>query len=64
MRFYHDNCEIRHGADTRELAIDYQSRIVVGKFVDRERPTYLESMNRWYSEAFGGRYETYEGSVK
>ncbi|MBM3307973.1 MAG: 2-oxoacid:ferredoxin oxidoreductase subunit beta [Candidatus Eisenbacteria bacterium] len=63
MRFYHDHCEIRHGADTRELAIDYQSKIVVGKFVDRERPTYLESLNAWYGEVFGGKYAPYEGAV-
>ncbi len=64
MKFYHDNCVIRHGADTRELDIDFQSEIAVGKFVDIERPTYVESMNDWYKHVFGDRYEPYEGSVK
>ncbi len=64
MKFYHDNCVIRHGADTKELDIDFQSEITVGRFVDTDRPTYVESMNDWYKQVFGDRYELYEGSVK
>jgi len=64
MKFYHDNCVIKHGADTRGLDIGFQEEIVVGKFVDVERPTYVESMNKWYGEVFGDEYEPYEGSVK
>ena len=26
-------------------------KIIVGKFVDRERPTFIESDNRWIAEA-------------
>jgi 2-oxoglutarate ferredoxin oxidoreductase subunit beta len=64
MKFYHDNCVIKHGADTRELDIGFQEPITVGKFIDRERPTYIESMNTWYGEVFGDRYTPYEGSIK
>jgi 2-oxoglutarate ferredoxin oxidoreductase subunit beta len=64
MKFYHDNCVIKHGADTRDLAIGFQEQITVGKFVDRERPTYVQSMNAWYGKVFGDKYEPYEGSVK
>ncbi len=64
MKFYHDSCEIRHGADTRELDIGFQEKIVVGKFIDRDRPTYVQAMNDWYGEVFGDRYEPYEGSAK
>jgi 2-oxoglutarate ferredoxin oxidoreductase subunit beta len=56
MRFYHDNAEIRHGADTREVGIDYQGHIVCGKFVDRERPTFLEAMHAHYTKTLGDRY--------
>jgi 2-oxoglutarate ferredoxin oxidoreductase subunit beta len=42
MKFYHDNSEIRHGEDTKNLDIGFQGKIIVGKFVDRERPTYME----------------------
>jgi hypothetical protein len=56
MRFYHDNAEIRHGADTRDLAIDFQERIVCGKFIDEERPTFLEMKDAHYQEILGDRY--------
>jgi 2-oxoglutarate ferredoxin oxidoreductase subunit beta len=61
MRFYHDNSIIKHGADTRELDIDYQKKIIVGKFVDIERPTFMESMNEWYRKQFGDKYIEYGG---
>jgi 2-oxoglutarate ferredoxin oxidoreductase subunit beta len=64
MKFYHDNCTIKHGADTRELDITFQSKIILGKFIDRERPTFIDSLNEWYREVFGEKYEPYEGSVK
>jgi 2-oxoglutarate ferredoxin oxidoreductase subunit beta len=61
MKFYHDNSVIKHGADTRELGIGYQSKIIVGKFVDIERPTFLDSMNAWYRKVFGEKYKEYGG---
>ena len=56
MRFYHDNAEIRHGADTRELDIDYQDRIIVGKFIDEDKPTFNELMDKHYGDILGERY--------
>lgn len=57
MKFYHDNSEIRHWEDTKNLDIGFQTKIVVGKFVDRERPTYTESYNKWLSEIRGAEDE-------
>ncbi len=56
MRFYHDNAEIRHGVDTRDVDIGFQDAIVCGNFVDIERPTYLEAMRAHYRERLGDRY--------
>jgi len=57
MRFYHDNAEIRHGADTREVAIEFQDRIVCGKFVDdQDRPSFSEMKDAHYSKLLGDRY--------
>jgi 2-oxoglutarate ferredoxin oxidoreductase subunit beta len=56
MRFYHDHAEVRPGADTREADIGYQDRIVCGKFIDEERPTYLDLMHDHYTKALGDRY--------
>jgi len=56
MRFYHDNAEIRHGADTRDVDIGFQDKIVCGKFIDEERPTFLEAMHEHYTKILGDRY--------
>ena len=56
LRFYHDNAEIRHGADTATLEIDFQKSIVCGKFVDEEKPTFTERMDLHYGEVLGERY--------
>ncbi|MBI4187337.1 MAG: 2-oxoacid:ferredoxin oxidoreductase subunit beta [Chloroflexi bacterium] len=38
MRYYRDNSVIKHGIDPKHAAIEYQGEIIVGKFVDIERP--------------------------
>jgi len=61
MKFYHDNSVIRHGADLKEVDIDFQSKIAVGKFVDIEKPTYIDCMNHGNKRAFGDKYKQYGG---
>ncbi len=51
MKFYHENSEVRHGEDTRNLDLGFQTKIIMGKFVDRERPTYTEKYRKWLIEA-------------
>jgi 2-oxoglutarate ferredoxin oxidoreductase subunit beta len=50
MKFYYENSIIKHGEPTDRLEINYQKEIIVGKFVDRERPTFSESMKKWLKE--------------
>jgi len=61
LQYYHDESEIRHGADTRETAIDFQGKIVMGKFVERHKPTYLEAVNERYANVIGDDYQLYGG---
>lgn len=56
MKFYHDNAEIKHGINTRDAAIAYQDKIICGKFLDIEKPTFLDKMDDWYSNKFGDEY--------
>ncbi len=56
MRFYRENAEIRNGADVRDVDIEFQEKIVCGKFVDVERPTYQERMAAHYRQVLGDRY--------
>ena len=61
MKYYKENSVIQNGADTKSISLEYQGKIVVGKFVDIERPTYLESMNEHYQKKFGEKYKPYNG---
>jgi 2-oxoglutarate ferredoxin oxidoreductase subunit beta len=56
LRFYHDNAEIQHNADTRGLDIGFQEKIICGKFIDDERPTYLDMMHEHYTKTLGDKY--------
>jgi 2-oxoglutarate ferredoxin oxidoreductase subunit beta len=56
MKFYHDNAIIRHGADPKEAEIHFQKEIIVGKFVDIEKPSYIEQMNSHLKKSLGDKY--------
>jgi 2-oxoglutarate ferredoxin oxidoreductase subunit beta len=56
MKFYRDNSEIQNQAPTRELDIVHKGKIIVGKFVDKQAPTYLERMNAHLRTVLGERY--------
>ncbi len=57
LKYYYENSEIQHGADTRTLDISYQGKITVGKFIDREKPTFLECMNTHLKKVLGDKYQ-------
>ena len=59
LKYYYDNSEIRHGAPTDTLDISYQGKLVVGKFVDVEKPTFLEAMNSHMSRTLGDKFKPY-----
>jgi 2-oxoglutarate ferredoxin oxidoreductase subunit beta len=56
MLYYKEKSVIRNGADTKDVALDFQGTIVVGTFVNRERPTYSDLMNQHYRSRLGDRY--------
>jgi 2-oxoglutarate ferredoxin oxidoreductase subunit beta len=53
MRYYKDRSSTRHGSPTSEVGLTKQGDIVVGKFVDRERPEYRELMHRQLAQQLG-----------
>ena len=61
MKYYKEKSRIDHDIDTREVGLDFQSDIVVGNFIDRERPTFLEALRSQFTKIFGDRYVPYEG---
>ncbi|MBF0167185.1 MAG: 2-oxoacid:ferredoxin oxidoreductase subunit beta [Alphaproteobacteria bacterium] len=59
LEYYQNDAEIAHGIDTREVDIGYQSKIKIGKFVERDKPTYLENVNQKYTNVLGDEYQLY-----
>jgi len=63
MKYYKAASKVRHGAPTSETALSMKGEIVVGKFVDRDRPDYLELMRHQFTERLGERYRDSEVPV-
>ncbi len=59
LKYYYDQSVIEHGADTRTLDISYQGKLVCGKFIDKEKPTFLDAMNTHMMNVLGDDYELY-----
>ena len=59
MKFYHDNSVIVNGADPRDVDIQFQSEIKVGKFVDIDKPSYLDNYNKYLQGKLGEKFKPY-----
>ena len=44
MKYYKEHSVIKHGIDPKEADIGLDSDIIVGKFVDIERPTFTDTL--------------------
>jgi 2-oxoglutarate ferredoxin oxidoreductase subunit beta len=57
MKFYHDTAVVANGTSPDETDISaYQGRIICGKFVDFEKPTWLDEMNKGMSSRLGNGF--------
>ena len=61
MKYYKQRSVTRHGANTKDVEIGFQSDIIVGKFVDIERPTLLDTMDAHLRKTLGDAYPGYRG---
>lgn len=59
LKYYKEKSVVKNGANTKEVGLSFQGDIVVGKFVDRDRPTWLEAMNEHFTNRFGQQYVAY-----
>jgi len=57
MKYYKEASKTRHGAPTSEGELTKQGEIVVGKFVDSQRPEYFESLTHHFTERLGRPFE-------
>jgi 2-oxoglutarate/2-oxoacid ferredoxin oxidoreductase subunit beta len=56
MKYYKAASKLRNGAPTGEVGLTKDGEIPVGKFVDRERPDYLEVLRAQMTQTLGDRY--------
>ncbi|PIQ11054.1 MAG: 2-oxoacid:ferredoxin oxidoreductase subunit beta [Hydrogenophilales bacterium CG_4_9_14_3_um_filter_59_35] len=63
LQHYQENTVLKHGCDTRETAIDFQGKIVIGKFVDKVKPTYLEAVDQCCVKLVGDDYQLYGKTI-
>jgi 2-oxoglutarate ferredoxin oxidoreductase subunit beta len=56
MKFYKEKSKVKNGAPTSEVGLTLTGEIAVGKFVDRDRPDYLDLMKTQYTESLGAKY--------
>jgi 2-oxoglutarate ferredoxin oxidoreductase subunit beta len=50
MRYYKENSIIRNGIDPKEAELSFRGKIVVGEFVEEERPSFLEIYQKFLKE--------------
>ena len=53
IKFYHDRSIIKNNINPQEAVVDFNNNIVVGEFVDTERPTFLENYELINSRELG-----------
>jgi 2-oxoglutarate ferredoxin oxidoreductase subunit beta len=56
MNYFKEASVVKPGANTKEVALSFQGPIIVGKFVDVERPTFLETMNQQVQRTLHAQY--------
>ncbi len=48
LKMYQDKTIIKNNANPSELGVDFKKRVVLGTFVDVERPTFTETYDKLY----------------
>jgi 2-oxoglutarate ferredoxin oxidoreductase subunit beta len=56
MKYYKEKSKVRNGSPTSEAGLTLTGDIIVGKFVDRDRPDYLSLLRTQMHESLGERY--------
>lgn len=56
LEFYYQNSEEKEGEDTIHVKIEQDKKIIVGKFIDRDRPTFIDAYNEQLSKVLGDKF--------
>jgi 2-oxoglutarate ferredoxin oxidoreductase subunit beta len=63
MKFYKEVSKIKHGTPTSEVGLTKSGEIIVGKFVDRERPDWATMMRAHLEHSLGEKFIPLEAPV-
>jgi 2-oxoglutarate ferredoxin oxidoreductase subunit beta len=63
MKYYREASKVKSGVSAHEAPITKDGEIIVGKFVDRVRPDYMELMRNRLSTQLGEDYVEVENLV-
>jgi len=55
MKYYKENSVIINGANPEDAELSFRGKIVVGKFVDIDKPTYFETLQTFYNKILEGK---------
>jgi 2-oxoglutarate ferredoxin oxidoreductase subunit beta len=61
LKLCFDKSKIQNEVSTKEADIGMKDKFVVGMFIDKERPSFLDAMNIHFKDRFGDKYVTYNG---
>lgn len=61
VQYYKENSIIKDGAETRDVGLGFGDRIICGKFIDRERPSFLDQYNQRMAQRLGSSFKPYQG---
>lgn len=56
LKFYYENSEIENNANPRDIGITPDKKIIVGRFTDKKRPTFIESYNEQLGKIIGEKF--------
>ena len=56
LEFYYQNSEARDGEDTANVSIEADKKIILGKFVERERETFTDAYNKQLTKVLGDKF--------
>ena len=60
MKYYKEKSKTKHGTPTGEVGLTMTGEIIVGKFVDRDRPDYSELLKAQMHASLGDKYVDYD----
>jgi hypothetical protein len=56
LNFYFENSTIKEGEDPRNVGITPDDNIIVGRFTNKERPTFIDQYNEQHGKMLGDKF--------